>query len=135
MEKRKTLSHIRNPDRLKDRIELESNGLGQNLYNKHCVSCHQIDGQGASGRFPTLVSNWVQGDKKELIQIVLNGIEGDLEVNGEIYNGIMPHYNFLTDDQIADLLTYIRKSFGNNSSEITMDEVEEVRKETTNSKP
>ena len=135
MEKRKTLSHIRNPDRLKDRIELESNGLGQNLYNKHCVSCHQIDGQGASGRFPTLVSNWVQGDKKELIQIVLNGIEGDLEVNGEIYNGIMPHYNFLTDDQIADLLTYIRKSFGNNSSEITMDEVEEVRKQTTNSKP
>ena len=47
----------------------------------------------------------------------------------------MPHYNFLTDDQIADLLTYIRKSFGNNSSEITMDEVEEVRKQTTNSKP
>ena len=68
-----------------------------------------------------------------LIQIVLNGIEGDLEVNGEIYNGIMPHYNFLTDDQIADLLTYVRTSFGNNSSEITMDEVEEVRKETTNS--
>ena len=56
-------------------------------------------------------------------------------VNGEIYNGIMPHYNFLTDDQIADLLTYIRTSFGNNSSEITMDEVEEVRKQTTNSKP
>jgi len=49
-------------------------------------------------------------------------------VNGEMYTGVMPKYDFLTDDQIADLLTYIRKSFGNTSSAISMDEVEEVRK-------
>lgn len=133
MEKRKSLSHIRTPDKIKDRIELESNELGQNLYNKHCVSCHQIDGQGASGRFPSLSSDWVNGDKKELIKIILQGIEGDIEVNGEIYNGIMPQYNFLTDDQIADLLTYIRKSFGNKSSSISMDEVEVIRKSILNS--
>ena len=132
MEKRKSLSHIRTPDKIKDRIELESNELGQNLYNKHCVSCHQIDGQGASGRFPSLSSEWVNGDKKELIKIILQGIEGDIEVNGEIYNGIMPQYSFLTDDQIADLLTYIRKSFGNNSSSISMDEVEMIRKSILN---
>ncbi len=132
MEKRKSLSHIRTPDKIKDRIELESNELGQNLYNKHCVSCHQIDGQGASGRFPSLSSDWVNGDKKELIKIILQGIEGDIEVNGEIYNGIMPQYSFLTDDQIADLLTYIRKSFGNNSSSISMDEVEMIRKSILN---
>jgi len=132
MEKRKSLSHIRTPDKIKDRIELESNELGQNLYNKHCVSCHQIDGQGASGRFPSLSSDWVNGDKKELIKIILQGIEGDIEVNGEIYNGIMPQYSFLTDDQIADVLTYIRKSFGNNSSSISMDEVEMIRKSILN---
>ncbi|MEK9957939.1 MAG: c-type cytochrome, partial [Flavobacteriaceae bacterium] len=135
MNARKALSHIRTPDKITDRIELASDELGQNLYNQHCVSCHQLDGQGAASRFPTLTSNWVNGEKQALIKILLNGAEGDLEVNGEMYTGVMPKYDFLTDDQIADLLTYIRKSFGNTSSAISMDEVEEVRKSNKPLKP
>lgn len=130
MEERKSMSHIRTPDIIKDRIEPEDSKIGQKTYNQYCMACHQSNGMGTSGRFPPLGgTDWVTGDKKRLVKIILNGMEGAIEVNGETYDGLMPQHSFLSDDQIADVLSYIRTNFGNKSSNVTAEEVEKIRKE------
>ena len=129
MEERKNLSHIRTPDIIKDRIEPKDMAIGQKIYNQYCMACHQSNGKGASGRFPPLnATDWVIGDKERLVHLILNGMEGEIEVNGEIYNGLMPQHSFLNDDQIADVLTYIRTHFDNKATIITAEEVEKFRK-------
>ena len=92
------------------------------------MACHQSNGKGASGRFPPLNgTDWVIGDKERLVHIILNGMEGEIEVNGEIYDGVMPQHSFLNDDQIADVLTYIRTNFDNQASSLSAEEVEKFR--------
>ena len=104
--------------------------VGQELYNIYCISCHQGDGKGAKGRFPTLVgTDWVIGDKKRLINVLLNGLEGEIIVNGETWNGYMPQHIFLSDEQITDVLNYIRTSFGNNAPIVDINEVVKLRNE------
>jgi mono/diheme cytochrome c family protein len=73
----------------------------------------------------------VTGDKKLLISIVLKGMEGPIEVNGEQFNGTMPQHSFLGNEEIANVLTYIRQNFGNNASAVSPQEVESVRKSLT----
>jgi mono/diheme cytochrome c family protein len=97
-----------------------------------CFTCHQPTGQGIPGQFPPLVnSDWVLGDKARLIKISLFGLMGEIEVNGVKYNGAMPPPGIppgaLTDNQIADVLTYIRNSWGNSASAVTPEEVASVR--------
>ena len=134
MEERKSMSHIRTPDIIKDRIEPEDSKIGQKIYNQYCMACHQSNGMGTSGRFPPLGgTDWVTGDKERLVKIILNGMEGAIEVNGETYDGLMPQHSFLSDDQIADVLSYIRTNFGNKSSNVTAEEVEKIRKENISS--
>ena len=92
------------------------------------MSCHQHDGKGDGSRFPPLDSSeWVNGDKKRLIGILLNGLEQPITVNGKTFNNLMPKHDFLTDDQLALVLTYIRQNFSNHSSEVTADEVAKER--------
>ncbi len=147
MEKRKLNSNIRTPDKEKDKIEIGTDyeyrdgilfklnrpkevSVGQELYNIYCISCHQGDGKGAKGRFPTLVgTDWVIGDKKRLIKVLLNGLEGEINVNGESWNGYMPQHSFLSDKQITDILNYIRTSFGNKASKLEIGEVKKLRSE------
>ena len=76
---------------------------------------------------PLIKTDMVLNDKDKLIEITLNGLSGKIEVNGKIYNNIMPPHSHLSDKQIADVLTYVRKSFGNNASEVTVEEVQKVR--------
>ena len=129
MEERKTLSHIATPDIVTDRIEPKDMAIGQKIYNQYCMACHQSNGMGASGRFPPLNgTDWVTGDKERLVHLILNGMEGAIEVNGEIYDGLMPQHSFLNDDQIADVLTYIRTHFDNQAGSVTAEEVENYRK-------
>lgn len=129
MEQRKSLSHIRTPDIEKDRIEPKDMAVGQKIYNQYCMACHQSNGLGASGRFPPLAgTDWVTGDTERLTHIILNGMEGSINVNGEIYDGVMPQHAFLNDDQIADVLTYIRTHFGNEAGSVTAKQVENYRK-------
>ena len=98
------------------------------VVNQYCLACHQSNGKGASGRFPPLNgTDWVIGDKERLVHIILNGMEGEIEVNGEIYDGVMPQHSFLNDDQIADVLTYIRTNFDNQASSLSAEEVEKFR--------
>lgn len=101
---------------------------GEEIYRKHCMACHQADGSGNPGMFPPLSeTKTVNGDKEKLINIILNGQEGKIEVKGEIYNQVMVPHSFLTDKEIASVLTYVRKSFGNNSTRINPEEVAKLR--------
>ena len=129
MEKRKGLSHIRTPDIINDNLMKKNLTGGQRLYYVYCSACHQNDGDGAGGRFPSLVgSDWVLGEKSRLINVLLKGLEGAIEVNGEPYSGLMPQHSFLTDQEIADVLTFVRSNFGNKASPIEVTEVEKARK-------
>ncbi|MCM4150387.1 cytochrome C [Arenibacter sp. N53] len=128
MEKRKLLSHIRTPDETKDNLMVGEFTGGQKTYYTYCSPCHQKDGKGATGRFPTLNgTEWVIGDKERLINIVLKGMEGSIVVNDEVFNGVMPQHSFLSDTEIADLLTYIRTNFGNDAGEVKAEEVKKLR--------
>ena len=101
---------------------------GKSIYNKYCLVCHQVQGEGVPGLYPPISeTEWVSGDKERLITIVLEGQEGPIEVKGETYNNIMPAQDFLSNQEVAAVLTYIRQNFGNNASKITPEEVEEVR--------
>jgi glucose/arabinose dehydrogenase/mono/diheme cytochrome c family protein len=131
MESRKKLSHLRTPDKVEDNLEKGLVAGGEKVFNVYCATCHQKDGKGASGRFPPLAgTDWVTGDKNRLIGIVLNGMQGSIVVNGETYINAMPQHGFLSDDEIANVLTYIRQNFGNKASDVKPDEVSRIRKRT-----
>ena len=128
MEKRKLASNIRQPHEVNDNLDKEELSGGEKVYSFYCGTCHQRNGQGASGRFPPLAkASYVTGDKNLLISIVLKGMEGPIEVNGEQYNGTMPQHSFLGDEEIANVLTYIRENFGNKASAVTPAEVAKIR--------
>ncbi len=129
MAARKKLSHIRTPDVDKDNLLPKNLVGGAKIYQQYCSACHQMNGKGASGRFPPLIeTDWVTGDKERLIKVLLNGMEGSLKIDDEVYNGAMPQHSFLKDKEIAQVLTYIRSSFGNEASEVMENEVQELRK-------
>ena len=97
-----------------------------------CFTCHQPNGQGISGQFPPLAgSDWVLGEKERLIKISIHGLMGEIEVNGVKYNNVMAPPGIppgsLTDQQIADVLTYIRNEWGNSASAVSPEEVATVR--------
>jgi mono/diheme cytochrome c family protein len=101
---------------------------GKVVYNNTCATCHMADGLGVQRMNPPLnQTTYVLGDKTRLISIVLNGFSEDVEINGERYSNTMPAHDFLKDDEIANVLTYIRNSFGNKASVITVADVKKVR--------
>lgn len=128
MERRKLASNIRQPHQVNDNLDKEELSGGAKVYSFYCGTCHQSDGKGASGRFPPLAkASYVTGNKNLLISIVLKGMEGPIEVNGEQYNGTMPQHSFLSNEEVANVLTYIRENFGNKASPVTPEEVAKVR--------
>jgi len=131
MEARKNArTSIKNPDPEKDNLELGMIESGAKIYNLYCSTCHQRDGKGDGARFPPLAgTDWVTGNKRRLIELVLNGMEGPIIVNEVAYNQIMPAHNFLSDDDVASVLTYIRKSFGNDANSVSPGEVKRIREE------
>jgi mono/diheme cytochrome c family protein len=89
-----------------------SKGKGAELYAQYCASCHQPGGGGVPGEFPPLTdTDWVSGDKGRLIRAVLHGMEGPVMINGALYDEIMPGHDFLSDNDLAALLTYVRATF------------------------
>ncbi len=79
----------------------------------NCQTCHQPTGLGQPGLFPPLAgSEYVDGGTKRLGAILLHGINGPLKVAGQNYNQLMPPWNTLSDEKIAQVLTYIRRTFG-----------------------
>jgi mono/diheme cytochrome c family protein len=105
-----------------------SKANGKAVYTTYCLACHQADGGGVPRMNPPLIqTEYVNGNKQRLIGIVINGLNVPLEINGDSYENPMASHAFLKDQQIADVLTYIRSSFGNKSSAITVAEVKAVR--------
>jgi len=104
------------------------NEAGKKVYDQYCVVCHQVDGSGVPNAFPPLnQTEYVTGDTNRLIGIVLNGLNGEIEVKGVTYNGVMVAHNFLSDQEVADVLTYVRSSFGNDAPAVTAEQVAQVR--------
>jgi glucose/arabinose dehydrogenase len=101
---------------------------GQDLYAIHCAPCHRPDGTGAPGLIPPLTdTDWVK-NKNRLIQVVLAGLSGRIEVHGQPYEQEMPAFRHLSDAELAALLTYVRASYGNNANAVIPDEIAEERK-------
>jgi len=103
---------------------------GKTVYEPTCLACHQPDGNGVPNMNPPLVkTKWVLGDKKALAKIVLKGLQGgEIDINGDkFHNPMPPQESTLTDQEIADVLTYVRNSFGNKASMVTAAEVKALR--------
>jgi glucose/arabinose dehydrogenase/cytochrome c5 len=102
---------------------------GKQIYDKFCVQCHMNNGKGAPGMNPPLAGvGFVTGDKTEVTKIILNGLSEPMLINGETFNNAMPSHAFLSDQQIADVLSYVRNTFGNKADKITPEEVAAIRK-------
>lgn len=96
---------------------------GKIVYANNCVACHQADGQGLKGAFPPVAkSDFLNADKDRAIKILKNGLQGAITVNGVRYDSVMPKLA-LTDEQIANVLSYLLNSFENSGGEITTTQV------------
>jgi mono/diheme cytochrome c family protein len=103
--------------------------FGKRLFTSICATCHQPTGTGIPSRFPPLAgSDFLNSDKHRAIKIVVNGLQGEITVNGQKFNNSMPKFP-LSDDDIANALTFVYNSFGNSGKEVTPEEVTLVRGE------
>ena len=103
---------------------------GAIVFSTYCAACHQADGNGVAGQFPPLAgSEWVLADgPNRMVRIVLNGLKGPIKVKGGDYNNQMNAFRDSMDDrQIANVLTYVRNSWGNKASPVTAAEVVAIR--------
>jgi len=106
---------------------ISSTNRGKIVYQKFCLSCHQPDGGGVQNLNPPLAgTSGVLGSKTRLIRIVRNGLQEHVELDGEYYSNNMPPFKMLTDQQVADVLTYIRRSFGNKATPVYKNEVAQL---------
>ncbi|MGI9543190.1 MAG: c-type cytochrome [Cyclobacteriaceae bacterium] len=100
---------------------------GQKLYVKHCANCHQEDGRGLGTLYPPLAqSDFIKADVDRTICLIRYGIEGPIIVNGLQYNMVMPENSSLTPLQIAEIITFITNSWGDNKGLISVNEVEKI---------
>ena len=102
---------------------------GQKIYEQTCLTCHQADAGGVPNMTPPLQkSPYVQGPPVNLIGIVLNGKTDGVEIDGETYTSPMPSFSAVLKDQdIADVLTYLRSHFGNKAGPIKVTQVSQIR--------
>ncbi len=100
---------------------------GARIYSANCAACHQPAGEGISGAFPPLAgSDFLMNDIDAAIGAVVNGLSGEIVVNGETYDGVMPAVR-LSDEDVANVLTFVLNSFGNSDGEVTPSDVSRVR--------
>jgi nitrite reductase (NO-forming) len=102
---------------------------GRRVYAQTCFACHQANGAGLPGVFPPLAqSDYLMADKDRSIRAVIKGLSGPITVNGAQFNGVMPPV-LINDEQVAQVLTYVRNEWGNSGDVVTLDEVRRVRAE------
>lgn len=102
---------------------------GKAVYMQTCFVCHQPDGAGVANQIPPLAKSDFLAvlTKDDYIRGVVMGRSGQISVNGKNYNGTMVPMNYLNDEQIANVLTYVRNSFGNTGDPVSIDDVKKVR--------
>lgn len=102
---------------------------GQKLYTTHCANCHGGKGEGLGKLYPPLTDNeYLTANRAKLPVIVKHGLEGEIEVLGEIYDQPMPANPTLADMEIAYILTYVTTTFGASDSTYTLEEVQNALK-------
>ena len=100
---------------------------GKKVYQRTCIACHQVQGQGLEGAFPPLAqADYLNADVDRAIETVLKGHTGGITVNGKQYNSVMPPQP-LTSEQIADVLTYVYHNWENNKTVVSPERVKKVR--------
>ncbi len=117
----------------KDQKPVDPIAVGKRLYaTQGCVSCHQANGMGQAGAIPPVAkSEWVAGSAARLSRILLQGLQGDVKVLDQTYNGNMPAFGTkLKDEQIAAVLTYLRQEWGNQAEAITTESIAAAREAT-----
>jgi mono/diheme cytochrome c family protein len=103
---------------------------GKKVYGQNCAACHQASGEGTAGTYPPLVkSEWVIGNKDRLAAILFHGLQGPISVNGASYgSSVMPAWGtVLSNEKLADVMTYMRASWGNTANAVSEDEVAKAR--------
>lgn len=110
-----------------NRPKVEKIELGRRLFTSICAACHQTTGLGIPNTFPPLArSDYLNADKNRAIKTVIHGRQGEVIVNNRKFNNSMPSFP-LTNDDIANVLTFVYNSFGNSGLEVSPEEVETVR--------
>jgi mono/diheme cytochrome c family protein len=113
----------------KQKFDLKASiARGKEVYIAQCMSCHLEQGEGIEGVYPPLAkSDYLMEDKKRSIDNVIHGVTGEIKVNGKTYNTDMTAFD-LPDQDVSDVVNYIRNSWGNKSSAVTPEEVSAARK-------
>src|SRR5690606_28535379 len=102
---------------------------GAMINDNRCVACHGLDAQCVPGAFPPLAgADWATGDPAITVRIDLHGLQGPITVRGQTYDSIMPPVVDLSEQDIADVVTYIRQSFGNDAEAVTLEQVKATRR-------
>ncbi len=104
---------------------------GKTIYTTVCAACHQANGQGLPGAFPPLAgSDWVNGPDQKIILTVLHGLGGEIIVNGETWNSVMPAQGVTLDDRkVAAVLSYVRSEWGNSAPPVAPEKVATLREQ------
>ena len=103
---------------------------GEAVYLANCAACHQPAGNGLAGAFPPLAdSDFLLGDRKQVLSAALFGLSGPITINGVDYNGVMPSLGHLPDEDLAAALTYVFRSWGNDGAAVSVEEVAQLRTE------
>lgn len=110
----------------------EQVAAGKVLYQGTCSACHRDNGEGVPGAFPPLAKAdyLAKMSQEQLIVAILNGLEGEITVNGTVYNSVMPPQSHLADEDIANILTYVLNSWGNAGGQISVEQVKAIRAKT-----
>ena len=107
----------------------ERMAAGEKLYAAHCAACHQANGQGLTSAFPPLAGSdyLADGGPAAVIKVVLNGLTGPITVNGKEFNSVMPNLSYLSDSDVADIVTFVFNSWGNPGGEVSAADVAAAR--------
>jgi len=100
---------------------------GKQVYESNCISCHQEQGEGIPGAFPALAKTGNLTDKNKLVKIILQGMRGPINAKGVKYDGEMASVS-LSDKETADVINYIRNSWGNKAPIISVTDVAAAKK-------
>jgi mono/diheme cytochrome c family protein len=117
-------------------VQLTRAQLGKKIYLTNCATCHTPAGTGVPGQYPPLAgSDWVAGNEERIIRIVLHGLQGPVTVSGQEFNNVMaPLGAVLKDEQVANVLSFVRQEWGNTSPDVLPETVAKVRAETADHK-
>src|SRR6516164_5470722 len=116
-------------------VELSPRDRGKKIFPANCQTCHQANGQGVPGQYPPLAgSEFTTGGSRRPAMIVMKGLQGPVTVKGQQFGSavMQPWDKTLTDQKIADVLTYERSEWGNNGSPVTAEQITALRKELAN---